>query len=88
MQKTSGVCRLVLVCERESLCNATQLLGKDGETRKKAGPRKKCMSKSLVMTSVKREPAFFGFEMVRKNPLERHVTMTLLAHGTMVCQAF
>ena len=30
----------------------------------------------------------FGFEMVRKNPLERHVTMTLLAHGTMVCQAF
>ena len=33
LQKTPGVCRLVLVCEREDLCSATQLMGKDGDAK-------------------------------------------------------
>ena len=33
VQKTPGVCRLVLVCERQNLCSATQLVREDGDTK-------------------------------------------------------
>ena len=57
VQKTPGVCRLVLVCEREDLCSATQLMGKDGDAKESSTAQEVHEQVAGHMTSVKMEQA-------------------------------